>query len=86
MLRKAAAVIMMLAICFSGTACAQKNGYKTSGKPYINRPAVVTDDFKYWTEENQTDNFIAYKNSKGETVLYVMREGKASRSLMTRSM
>lgn len=80
MLRKVAAVIMMLAICFSGAACAQKNGCKTSGKPYINRneQLVVTDGFKYWTEENQTDNFIAYKNSKGETVLYVMREGKSS--------
>ena len=80
MLKKAAAVLMMLAICFSSASCAQKNGYKTSGKPYINRneQAVITDGFKYWTEENQTDNFIAYKNSKGETVLFVMREGKAS--------
>ncbi len=75
MLKKAAAVLMMLAICFSSASCAQKNGYKTSGKPYINRneQAVITDGFKYWTEENQTDNFIAYKNSTGETVLYVMR-------------
>ena len=79
MFKKAAAVMIMLAICFSGVSCAQKNGYKTSGKPYSNEsPDGVKDGFYYKTEENQTDNFIAYKDKNGETMLFIMREGKIS--------
>ena len=79
MFKKAATVMIMLAICFSGVSCTQKNGYKTSGKPYINEsPDGVKDGYYYKTEENQTDNFIAYKDKNGETMLYIMREGKHS--------
>ena len=70
---------MMLAICFSGTSCAKKSTYRTSGKPYINdEPSGPMGTITYKTIENQTDHFIAYKNNKGEVMLYVMRRGSPS--------
>ena len=80
MIKKVIAIILINAMCLPLFACNSKNKYRTSGKPYINKSSApgVTDGFDYWTEENQTDNFIAYKNNKGEVVLYIMREGKIS--------
>lgn len=80
MVKKVIAIILITAMCLPLFACNSKNKYRTSGKPYINEspPPGLKDGFNYWTEENQTDNFIAYKNSKGEVMLYIMREGKIS--------
>ena len=63
MLKKAAAVLMMPAICFSGTSCAKKSKYRTSGKPYINDEHfnIYVDSIKtdYEYENNFTSQYYA---------------------------
>ena len=79
MIKKITAIILISAMCLPLFACNSQSKYKTSGKPYINDDTpYVKDAFHYWTEENQTDNFIAYRDRNGEVVLYIMRDGKSS--------
>jgi len=80
MIRKSTAIILTATMCLPLFACSSGSKYKTSGKPYVNydQGPEVSDAFHYWTEENQTDNFIAYRASDGEVKLYIMREGKHS--------
>lgn len=75
MLRKLTAFILILAISLSLCACDDGNHYKTSGEPYINskqRPRII-DGIDYETEENMTENFIAYKED-GKVMLYPINE------------
>ena len=79
MLKRITAFILFTAMCLSVCACNNKSAYRTSGKPYINQSqSGVADSFRYETEEDQTDNFIAYKDKNGKTMLFIMREGKIS--------
>lgn len=79
MIKKITAIILLSVMCLPLFACSV-NKYKTSGKPYINEDPMpgVSDGFHYKTEENQTDNFIAYRDRDGEVKLYIMRQGKSS--------
>ncbi|MBR3247133.1 MAG: hypothetical protein IKG03_01895 [Clostridiales bacterium] len=80
MIKQVTAIILISAMCLPLFACGSGNKYKTSGKPYINEDPSpgIYDGFHYHTEENQTDNFIAYRDGNGEVMLYIMRHGNSS--------
>ena len=59
----------------SGT---QKSNTQTEGKPYINESAKGDDGIGYYTEEGQTDNFIAFTDEDGEVALFPLNEGKSA--------
>ena len=73
MLKKVISLILTVSVVLSISSCSK---VKKSGKPYINRSENFADGLNYWTEEDQTDNFIAFKSPDGEVMLYAVNAKK----------
>ena len=73
MIRKVIVIVLTVTIVLSMCSCSK--GIK-SGKPYINKSDDFADGFNYWTEEGQSDNFIAYKARDGRVLLYPLNAEK----------
>ena len=55
----------------------QESEPQTKGKTYINESARGDDGIGYYTEEKQTDNFIAFTDEDGEVALFPVNEQKS---------
>ena len=73
MIKKLVSILVLVAVCTSLGSCSK---VKKSGKPYINSTSNCVDGISYYTEENETDHFIAVKGSKGDTFLVPVNENK----------
>lgn len=71
-IKKLISVLFLVAVCASFGSCRL---VKKSGKPYINKKSNAADGISYWTEENETDHFIAIKREE-ETILVPVNEEK----------
>ena len=68
MIKKILALLLIVSVCMSFSACKVKR----SGKPYLNYSDGGADGFVYHTEEKQTDNFIAFTDRSGNLRLYLV--------------
>jgi len=68
MIKKILALLLIVSVCMSFSACKVKR----SGKPYLNYYDGGADGFVYHTEEKQTDNFIAFTDRSGNLRLYLV--------------